>query len=221
MKRMIMIVTGFAVLASGAYFSRDLFAQGGGAAPAPQMQGTKVAVVNIGLVFNQYRRALAFKLELEETLKRPKADAKVLMDEMEKYVKEIRETPNMSKTARDQREDLIYKNEQKLKDMNREIQRLLGKKSEDNLVILWKEVNMGIEAVSKHLGFQIVLGYGDPMDKDLLNLFPNVNRKMQAMDAGGAVPLYVHGSVDLSQAVADTLNSWLPKSNVTPTGGKN
>jgi hypothetical protein len=60
------------------------------------------------------------------------------------------------------------------------------------------------------------------MEKNLLDQFPNVNRKMQAMDVGSTVPLYVHGSVDLSQAVVDTLNAWLTQKSaapVTPTGG--
>ena len=45
MKKLILLVTGFAVVATGAYFSSYLFAQGGA---APQMQGTKVAVVRGG-----------------------------------------------------------------------------------------------------------------------------------------------------------------------------
>ena len=39
--------------------------------------------------------------------------------------------------------------------------------------------------------------------------FPNINRKMQAMDLGSTVPLYIHGSVDLSYAVTKTLNDWV------------
>jgi len=80
---------------------------------------------------------------------------------------------------------------------------------------------MGISKVSEAYGFQIVLGYGDPLDKALMDLFPNINRKMQAMDAGGAVPLYVHGSVDLSEAVTGTLNRWIEpqQKGVVPTGG--
>ena len=119
----------------------------------------------------------------------------------------------------------ITKHKRELEDMDTQIRGLLGKKQEDNLVTLWNEVNMGIEAVSKAYGFQIVLGYGDPTEAKLLNQFPNVNRKMQAMDLGSTVPLYVHGSVDLSQAIADTLNSWLEQNQkksgtVQPTSGQ-
>lgn len=219
MKKMILIVTGFAVLVTGAYFSTFVFAQG--TQPA-QVQGTKVAVVNIGLVFNKYERAKAFKRELEATLEQPRKEAKKLMEEMDGWAEKIRKNPTMAKVERDSLEDAIYKHKQRLDTMNRDITKLLGKKSEDNLVVLWKEVNDCIEAVSKAYGFQVVMGYGDPMEKNDLNLFPNVNRKMQAMDAGSTVPLYVHGSVDLSSAVADTLNHWLQeaqkKQGLVPAG---
>jgi Skp family chaperone for outer membrane proteins len=216
---MIVLVIGFAVTLAGTYGSSHLFAQtpaGGGGAQASA--GTKIAVVNIGLVFNQYKRAQAMKAELEKTLDPFKTKAKKLTDEMKAWSDEIRK-PNFDLKNKATYEAAIVKNQRELEDMDREIKALLGKKQEDNLVTLWKEVNTGIERVSQAYGFQMVLGFGDPMEKETLNLFPNVNRKMQAMDLGSTVPLYVHGSVDLSQAVADTLNRWLETSNVqgTPT----
>src|ERR1700704_2308592 len=59
-KKMFFLVAGFAALIAGAYSSSYLFAQGGGAATAPAAtSGTKIAVVNIGEVFNKYKRAQA------------------------------------------------------------------------------------------------------------------------------------------------------------------
>ena len=89
MKKMIVLVFGFALTLAGAFGSSHLSAQtpgGGGAAPAQAQAGTKVGVVNIGLVFNQYRRAQAFKADLEKTLEPFKAKAKKLTDEIEKII---------------------------------------------------------------------------------------------------------------------------------------
>jgi len=216
---MIFLVTGFAAVLAGAYGSSFLFAQGGGA-PA-QQQGTRVAVVNIGKVFNEYTRAKAFKAELEHTLAPYKEKAKKYTDTIKALEDGLRK-PGLTEAEKAQYLDSIKTNKRALEDMSADISRLLGKKQEDNLVTLWKEVNMGIKAVGEAYGFQVVLGYGDPMEKNLLDQFPNVNRKMQAMDVGSTVPLYVHGSVDLSQAVVDTLNAWLTQKSaapVTPTGG--
>ncbi len=225
MKKLILIMTGFAVLITGAYCGNYLFAQAqpggtgapaqpGGGAVAPAQPGTKVAVVNIGLVFNEYVRAKAFKADLERTLDPYKKKAKTLTDEMKKWADDMR-APNFKPENRAHYEAAIVKHQRELEDMERTVKDLLGKKQEDNLVTLWKEVNMGIEGVAKAYGFQIVLGFGDPMQKEMLGLFPNINRKMQAMDLGSTVPLYLHSSVDLSQAIADTLNRW---ANPDPKG---
>lgn len=208
MKKMIFLVTGFAALIAGAYGSTYLFAQGGGGAAPAQQQGTRVAVVNIGEVFNKYERAKAFKEDLENTLKPYKDQAKKITEHIKQLEAELAK-PQLPPVQRAQYEDAIKKDKRSLEDMSADISRLLGKKQEENLVLLWNEVNMGIKAVSDAYGFQIVLGYGDPIEKDLLHKFPNVNRKMQAMDLGSTVPLYIHGSVDISPIVVTTLNKWV------------
>lgn len=223
MKKSLLVIIGVGVLTAGAYFSTRLLAQApaGGATTATTPQGptgTRVAVVNIGHVFNKYSRAAQFKAELEETIKPFKEKAKVLTDQMKSWHEEM-QRPNFDPKKKEQYDAGILNNKRQLEDMQRDIQKLIGKKQEDNLVTLWKEVNTGIDAVAKAYGFQIVLGYGDPMEKEQLNLFPNINRKMQAMDLGSTIPLYVHGSVDLSQVITDTLNSWQNKNSVTPTSG--
>ncbi len=222
MKKTILFATGFAVLTAGGYCSY-LFAQGGNPPATTQAQpGTKVAVVNIGHVFNKYNRAIAFKTQLEREFEPFKAKAKKLTDEMKTWEDEMR-NPKATPKDVETRQEYIKRNKRDLEDLGVEMQRMLGKKQEENLVTLWKEVNMGISKVSEAYGFQIVFGFGDPLDKALMDLFPNINRKMQAMDGGAAVPLYVHGSVDLSHAVTETLNRWTnptttdPK--LTPTGG--
>ena len=88
-------------------------------------------------------------------------------------------------------EEKIINGKRQLEDMGRNIQAKLGAKQETNLVTLWKEVQMGIDAVAKDQKIDVVFGYGDPMEKNLLELFPNVNRKMQAMDLGSTVPLFL------------------------------
>jgi Skp family chaperone for outer membrane proteins len=215
-KKLILCLTGLAVLASGAYFSSYLFAQGTGT--ATQQAGTKVAVINIGHVFNNYIKAQGFKKELEAAFAPYKDKIKRNQDQIVEWQKQL-QSSNLDPKQREFYESSVRKNKRELEDWGVEMQRLLGKRQEDNLVQLWREVNLGIQKVSEAYGFQIVLGYGDPLDKELLHLFPNINRKMGAMDNGGAVPLYIHGSIDLSHAVTETLNRWeQQRSGVAPTG---
>ena len=46
-----------------------------------------------------------------------------------------------------------------------------------------------------------VLAYGDPIDKEVLDRFPNVNRKMQSMDLGGTVPMFISERADITSGV--------------------
>lgn len=207
MKKMILLVTGIAVLAAGSYFGASLFAQGTGTTPAPAPAGTKVGVVNVGHVFNHWKKAQRFKVELEAAADPFNKRAKVMQEEMSKWDMEMRKQ-GVSKQQAEIFQDSITKNKRQLEDLAAEMRKLLGKKSEDNLVMLWKESNDCIKRVGEAYGFSIVMGYGDPLEPALMDLFPNVNRKMGAMDAGGAVPLYVHPSSDLSNAVTQTLNQW-------------
>lgn len=225
MKKMILMATGIAVLAAGTYFAASIFAQGaGGNQPAqPAASGTKIGVVNVGYVFNKWKRADDFKKELESAAKPYNDKAKALQEEMKKWDNEIRTNPQLKKAEVESRKEAIKANQRKLEDLADQMRKQLGNRSEENLVTLWKECNVCVTKVSEAYGFALVLGYGDPLDKGLMDLFPNINRKMNAMDAGGAVPLYVHGSCDLSNAVAATLNQWYEHQQkqlkLTPTSG--
>lgn len=206
MKKMYLFVGGFAAVIAGVAGSTFLFAQAPGAVQPVQSQGTKVGVVNIGQVFNQYTRAKAFKADLENTLAPYKDKAKKLADQAKGW-EDALNSNNYKPEQKDQYIIAIKTNRRELEDMSAKIQKELGTKQEQNLVTLWKEVDMGITAVAKSQGYHIVLGYGDPMEKELLHLFPNVNRKMQAMDAGSTVPLFVSARADLSDEVARNLNN--------------
>jgi Skp family chaperone for outer membrane proteins len=204
---MILLATGFAVLVAGAYCA-SLFAQGTGTPPTtPAPTGTKVGVVNVGYVFSKWKRAQRLKAELEHAAEPYNQNAKKLQDEMTKWDAELHKG-GLTKQEIDIRQDSIEKNKRNLQDLAKDMRKVLGKKSEDDLVVLWKEANQCIGKVSEHYGFSIVFGYGDPLDKALMDLFPNINRKMNAMDGGATLPLYIHGSSDLSDPVAQTLNQW-------------
>jgi Skp family chaperone for outer membrane proteins len=220
-KKMILFVGGFAAMLAGVVAgSSYLFANGPAAVQPVQQQGTKIAVVNIGKVFNEYTRAKAFKEDLERTLKPYNDKAKTLTDQITAWENALK-SGTVKEAEKENYIQAIRKSRRDLEDMGAEIQKNLGTKQEQNLVTLYKEVDVGIATIAKAQGYQIVLGYGDPVEKDLLLLFPNINRKMQAMDLGSTVPLYVDPANDLSAIVVYNLNRWVaPKDGVIPTGGQ-
>jgi Skp family chaperone for outer membrane proteins len=173
----------------------------------PQFPTMRVAVVNIAYVFNKYERAQAFKENLETTLDPYKAKAAMLNKRMQGWQAAI-DSKDFRAASKEDYEEKIVLAKRDLEDMSRELNKLLGKKQEENLVILWKEVNAGIRAYAKTHKIDIVLSYGDPLEKDLLDRFPNVNRKMQAMDTGSSVPLFLSERADISVPVTQMLNRW-------------
>ena len=218
---MILFVGGFAAMLAGVVAGSSYLFASGPSTVQPQQQGTKIAVVNIGKVFNEYTRAKAFKAELESTLKPYKDKAKTLNDQITGWEKALKDG-TVKPQDKDNYVAAITKNRRELEDMSLQIQKDLGHRQEQNLVTLWKEVDMGIAAVAKSQNYQIVFGYGDPIEKDLLSLFPNVNRKMQAMDLGSTVPLYIDPNNDISAIVVYNLNRWVNpnKDGVQQTGQK-
>src|SRR5262249_51774048 len=112
-KKMIFVLTGFVAVLAGAYGSSFLFAQGGGA-PA-QQQGTRIAIVNIGKVFNEYKRAIAFKADLEHTLAPYKEKAKKHTDQIKALEDELRK-PNLTEAQKFQYNESIKSNKRALED---------------------------------------------------------------------------------------------------------
>jgi Skp family chaperone for outer membrane proteins len=204
-KRTFLIVAGIAALGAVAYFGSGLGAQGIGGAPAAS-GGTRIAVVNVGTVFSKYRKAITFKDELQQVIKPYKDKADGWRKEMISYQQMI-QAKDFQKYKKEDLEKAILDRKRALEDMDRDVRNLVGKKQEDQLVQLWKEVNGGIKLYAKTRGFQVVFGYGDPMDEKEWDTFPNINRKMQGMDLGGLCPLYIADGLDVSMDVVTSLNA--------------
>src|SRR5207244_4102201 len=101
----------------------------------------------------------------------------------------------------------------RMEDFRRRMEAYLAKSQEDHLVSLWQDIQTGIKTYAIEHHIHIVLGYGDPCDKDLLDRFPNVNRKMQAMDLGNTIPFFAGRGTDISDPVVKWLNRWASEGN--------
>jgi Skp family chaperone for outer membrane proteins len=181
-----------------------------------QQAGTKVAVVNIGTVFNKYQKAIDFKKMMEDTLKPYKDQAEKIKKDVLAYQGGIN-NPQTDIKLKEQYQQAIVKLKRQLEDLDGEARKIIGKKQEDHLIQLYKEVATHIQAVGSQNGFHLVLGFGEPPDADLFT-FVNINRKLTAMDMGALVPLYHHANLDISELVAASLNRSYGGTAATPTG---
>jgi Skp family chaperone for outer membrane proteins len=211
-KRTFLLVAAVAGLAVAAYFGSHLLAQGPAAAAAG---GTRVGVVNVGIVFTKYVKAQTFKEELHK---------KVLpfKDKMDKWRKEVIEYQDMitkgdfAKYKKEDLEKAIVDRKRALEDTDREVRNVVGNQSQEQLVQLWKEINDCIHRYGQSNGFHVVFGYGDPMDPKELQTFANINRKMQGMDMGSVTPLYIAQGLDISEQIAQSLNAQYNQGKTVP-----
>lgn len=220
MKRTIALVAGLATLAA-AYFGSQLVAQTGAPIGQPPA-ATKIAVINIGAVFMKYEKAKFFKQESETILKPFRDEGEKLRKLVVDWQTALAKVPNpLTEEQKKTGERTIIDCKRRLEDLEREARVKIGKRNEEQLVQLYKEIDSAVKGYAQSNGIHLVLGYGEPTDQDLFS-FMNIGRKMGAMDNGGVIPLYASGGLEISEAVVQTLNrSYVPaatptSNNVTP-----
>jgi Skp family chaperone for outer membrane proteins len=193
------------VLAVG--LSAVIMASGGGRlfAQAPAQTPTRVAIINIGLVFTKYDKAKAYKDQMKKLVDPYQLEGEKLKKEILAWTEAMKD-PKFDVKDKDRYEQGILGNKRKLEDLENKVRNLVGTAQEDQIINLYKEVHNAIKAYAQAHAIHVVLGYGEQIDGDVYT-FPNINRKMQGMDLGSCNPLYHDAGIDISQQVADTLNA--------------
>jgi len=167
--------------------------------------GTRVGIVNVGLVFSKYNKAIFYKTELENTLKPYKKKGEELNEQVKKYGPPLQEGKITDPALKEQYTKYLLQLKREMEDLDASARKLVGKKQEDQIVALYKEVIGEIQDYAKQNRFDLILGYGQKVEGDLYTI-ENITRIMQGMDQGSTTPLALGIGVDISQAVIDSLN---------------
>lgn len=171
----------------------------------PKVGTTKVAVFNIGVVLNKYQRASIAKEQLSKEVKRLQAEAKELNESIAKWQTAL-QSGEVPASKKELYEEKIINARRQLEDLNREARTTIGKKQEATLVELWKDVRQAVKVYAAEHGLDLVIVYGDVSDPLQQDVFPNVTRKMSALDQGGAMPFFMAPGVDVSEGLVELLN---------------
>lgn len=186
------------------------------AKPAPSGT-TRVAVVNLGVVLTKYERAAALKDEMNQEMKQLQEEAKQLTQDLAAWQTALQKN-ELGGAKKEQYEEKIINARRRLEDMTRIARGKVGKAQEASIIQLWNDVREAVKAYSAEHGIQLVIAYGDPKEASLLDLFPNINRKMQAIDQGGSAPFLIGPGVDISEAVVGMMNrQYREKTQMEPT----
>jgi Skp family chaperone for outer membrane proteins len=143
-----------------------------------QPSGTRVAIVNVGLVFSKYEKAIFYKQELETTLKPFKVDGEKIAAQMKLYGEPLKEKKVTDPKMKDDYEQYLLRLKREMEDLDVRARKLIGKKQEDQIITLYKEVIGAIQAFAQDNKYQLVLGYGQQIEGDPYS-FANINRIMQ------------------------------------------
>ena len=186
-----------------------------GTSTVPTSGGTRVAIVNVGAVFQKYAKAKFYKAELDKFLAPKKAEAEQLKAQMIQWKNKMNE-PGFAKEQKEQYEQGILANQRKLEDMDRWVRANVGKIQETQIVTLFKDLSDATQRYASANGIQLVLAYGDTTE-DRYNIF-NINRVMNGMDLGSTTPLFYSPTVDITQPIIQTLNQNAPQAGTAPGG---
>lgn len=194
---------------------------------AVSQPSTKVGVVNVGLLFTKYNKAVTFKKELEGDLAPLKGEAEKIKNTMQQHQDWIKKYGTQDPAQKEKSEKALRDGQRALEDLDLQARKLIGKKQEAQLVQLYKEVQAAVQSYGQQAGYHVIFAYGDPPDTDLFT-FGNINRKMSGMDMGGVVPFYVQNGLDVSNDVLQRLNyayqqaggaAAAPTAPIVPVGG--
>jgi Skp family chaperone for outer membrane proteins len=214
-KKTVLAVGGFIVLGvlcyvgqlSGQAQSSQNATQGAAAQPAPAR--TRIALLNLTYVIKNYEKYKHFQEEIKGIVEPFQTKDAEFRHQLEELRKKVEANPS-------QREELEQKAKEiqrKLEDNSLEAKLKLGKRSDEEMKILFQDVYLAAQGYATSHDFELVLHYNDAVTKEDFLSAQNIARKL---NTGALMPLYVQRNMDISQDVVNLLNYNM---NATPASG--
>jgi Skp family chaperone for outer membrane proteins len=181
------------------------------AAAAPK---TRIALLNFTYVIKNYEKYKNFQKDIQAKIEPfHKKDT-----ELRRQLEELRKKAEAVKTAQPAEREALEREgkeiQRKLEDNAAEVKAELGKKSDDEMKILFTDVFDAARRYAAAHEFELVLHYNDAVTPEDFMSPQNIARKL---NTGALMPLYAAPGMDISREVVDMLNYNLRPS--TPQGG--
>ena len=205
MKRTVYVAAGMLALSLAIVVSAKLKAQGTTAtAPKPAAPTTKVAIMNLTYVVNNYDKFKTFKDEIKAAVDPFQKNDEKLKDQGKRLAEEGAKT-GVTPERREQIEAQLKDLQRKIEDNKNEAQKVVGKKQEQQLFILYSDVHTVCKRVAEARGYDMILHFNDATESKEYWSAQNIARKMQA---GSLMPIYYNPALDVSNDVLQTLNAY-------------
>ena len=201
MKRTLFLLVGVVALGTAIYTSSKLWAQTPAAVPSGTK--TKVGVFNLTYVIKNYTKFKSYQDQLKSKVDPFQLRDTAYKTEGEKLAKDAQQ-PAANAATRDGIEKRLKELQRLIEDNKAEAQKVLVKEQEAQLVTLYKDIRMVVDKFAVSHGYDLIMHYNDVITAEEYWSPPNIARKMQA---GAAMPMYMSGTVDISDYVLTTLNA--------------
>jgi Skp family chaperone for outer membrane proteins len=202
--RILALVVALGVLGGATYLGSQLGAQ----QTAPSRPQTRIALVNMAYVLKGYQKALTFQAEAKQYVTACQDQEKLERAKLDSMAKELQQ-PGLQQDARYQKEREFKGAQRNFDDWKAECQNRLYRKQEEQMVVLYREIQNQAANLAAQGGFEMVFQFNDATPGTPEYFSPaNVGRKMQA---GACMPLFVQQGLDISQPVVDSLNAAMPR----------
>ncbi len=216
MKKTVLAAGGLIALGVMCYVSRSWGQQ---TSPAGQNRPTqtaaepktRIALLNLTYVIKNYLKYQNFQKEIKSQIEPfQKRDS-----ELRKQLEELRKKAETAKPSeREALEREAKEIQRKLEDNAAEIKGALGKKSDDEMKILFTDVFDAARRYAAAHEFELVLHYNDAVTPEDFMSPQNIARKL---NTGALMPLYAAPGMDISREIVEMLNYNLRPN--TPQGG--
>jgi Skp family chaperone for outer membrane proteins len=215
-KRKILVLAGVIAVAASIYVGRLLAQQTSTSARAPEPPQTRIALINLRYVFENYYKYKSFKAEIEETVMKPfQTRDRVKTQEYEKLMRDAQKT-DLKPEEREKIELEIRQLKRQVEDSRMEIQRTLHKRSEDAMKLIFKDVQETATKFAQVNNFEVLMAYGESFDPAEYYSVPFIYRRMQP---GTFSPLWIKDGMDISKGVLSTLNAGQPNPPASGSSG--
>lgn len=181
--------------------------------PAPR---TRIALVNLAYVINNYDRFKQFKLEMAKVVEPFQKRHTELESKLEELRKQAAD-PSLVPTAGEDRDAKAKKEEleakakkiqRELEDNKERIQKRLGERNDSEMKIIYKDVMEATQSYATSHDLDLVLHYNDAITQEDFLSAKNIARKL---NTGALMPMYSKEEMDISQDLVTLLNQKMRK----------
>jgi Skp family chaperone for outer membrane proteins len=184
--------------------------------PAAAAPKTRIALLNFTYVIKNYLKYQNFQKEIKEKIEpfhKKDTELRKRLEELRKKAEEVKTAPQPGEREKLEREGKDI--QRQLEDNAANVKVELGKKSDDEMKILFTDVFDAARRYAAAHEFELVLHYNDAVTPEDFMSPQNIARKL---NTGALMPLYAAPGMDISREVVDMLNYNL-RPNTAPQGG--